>query len=269
MWNEIGLLGRDDLLKKEIMPRLKSFKGFILVGQHGIGKTALLEWCFQNAEGKKALVSANQTTRDILKEVCDSWGIDVNNASGKPVKKSSWQIAWMEEAMLKKSGQFWIFIDDIQAVKPATLQRLKAMRDRFIIVSAAVPPLKKEELKRMLWGLKQIDVKPLKNDEMMRIAKEAAVLTGSTTPIRDAVHAARGIPAHLFHALRGEVTPEAAKTKDEEIDISPALMVLLAGVMVLRYVGRGVDSMSLTLLGGLGMAGAVIFRFYLFKGMNK
>jgi len=268
MWKDVGLLGRDDLLKKEIMPRIKAGKGFIMVGQHGIGKTALLEWCYDNAEGRKTIVSASLSTRDILKKICEDWGLVVYNRDGKPANKTAWQILWMEEAILKEKGH-WIFVDDIQMVKPATLQKMKAMRDRFTIVSAAVPPLKKEELKRMLWGLKQIDIKPLKNNEMMRIAEKAAVATSSTTPIREAVHAARGIPAHLFHALRGEVTPEAAKTKDEEIDISPVLMMMLAGVMVLRYVGRGVDSMSLTLLGGLGMAGAVIFRFYLFKGMRK
>jgi hypothetical protein len=128
---------------------------------------------------------------------------------------------------------------------------------------------KKEELRRLLWGLKYVDVKPLKNKEMSRIGRRAAPLIGTTTLIPDAVHASRGIPAHLFHSLRGEVTPEAAKTREEEIDISPVLLVGLAMVMGLRYLARGIDSNSLYLLSGLAMAGAVIFRFYLFKGMRR
>lgn len=268
MWKQIGLLGRDNLLQRQIRPRLREKKGFVLMGQHGIGKTALLEWCAENSPGKKALVSATWTNKEILQQLCLDWGLEVVNEEGEPVPKSKWRVPWMYSAVLAESGH-WIMIDDIHRVTPATLQKLKPVRDRCLFVCAGVPPFKKEELRRLLWGLKYVDVKPLKSKDMSRIGKRAAPLIGTTTPVPEAVHASRGIPAHLFHTLRGEVTPEAAKTKDEEIDISPVLLVGLAGIMALRYFARGIESSGLYLLSGLGMAGAVIFRFYLYKGMKK
>ena len=268
MWQEIGLLGRDNLLQRQIRPRLREKKGFVLTGQHGIGKTALLEWCAEHCPGKKALVSATWTLKEMLQQICLDWGLQVVNDEGEPVPKSKWRVPWMYNAVLAESG-CWILIDDIHRITPATLQKLKPVRDRCLFICAGVPPFKKEELRRLLWGLKYVDVKPLKNKEMSRIGSRAAPLIATSTPIPDAVHASRGIPAHLFHSLRGEVTPEAAKTREEEIDISPVLLVGLALIMSLRYLARGIDSSSLYLLSGLGMAGAVIFRFYLYKGMRK
>ena len=268
MWKQTGLLGRDALLQRQIRPRLRERKGFVLLGQHGIGKTALLEWCEKNSPGRKSLVSATWTVKEILQKICLDWQLEVVNDDGEQVVKSKWRVPWMYSAVLAESGH-WILIDDIHRITPATLQKLKPLRDRCLFVCAGVPPLKKDELRRLMWGLKYVDVKPLKNKDMIRIGKRAAPLIGTSTPVPDAVHAARGIPAHLFHALRGEVTPEAAKTKDEEIDISPVLLIGLAGIMALRYLARGIESSGLYLLSGLGMAGAVIFRFYLYKGMKK
>ena len=103
---------------------------------------------------------------------------------------------------------------------------------------------------------------------MNRIAIAAAPILESRTPIEEAVHASRGIPGQLIHALRGEVTPEAAKVSGEEIDLSPVLLVGLAAVMVTRYVAIGLESTSLYMLGGLGMGIGLIVRFYLFRGME-
>lgn len=70
-------------------------------------------------------------------------------------------------------------------------------------------------------------------------------------------------------ALRGEVTPEAAKVRGEEIDLSPLILIALVGVMMLRYIARGVESQSLYMLNGIGMGVGLIVRFYLFKGMDN
>ena len=120
----------------------------------------------------------------------------------------------------------------------------------------------------MLWGLPEIKIGPLPQEDMTRIAQPAVLLLESRTPIVDAVHAARGLPGQLINALCGEVTPDAAKVSGEEIDISPIFLIVIALLMVTRYLAVGMESTSLYLLGGLGMAAGLIIRFYMFRGME-
>ena len=270
MWREIRLIGRDNLLKNQIRPRLRERKGFLLVGQHGIGKSALLEWVSDYAPGKVALISATWTMKEMLKEICQGWRIEVMNDDGEVITPSKWQVALMEQSIYSCDiSSYWLLIDDIHQATPAVLRRLKILRERCLIVGAGVPPFKRQELRRIMWGLPTIDVRTLKKADMMRIGKAAAPIVGTRTPVQDAVHAARGIPGQLFHALRGEVTVDNTKTQGEEIDISPLLLLVVVAIMAFRYIGRGLDSPSLTMLGGLGMAGALIIRMFLFKGMSK
>ncbi|HIQ37399.1 MAG TPA: ATP-binding protein [Desulfocapsa sulfexigens] len=267
MWRQINLLGRDRVLSEKIRPRLREKRGFLLTGQHGIGKTALLEWSAEQAVGKVAFVSATWTVKEIMMAICLGWKLEIKNNDGVVVSKSKYQVAWMEQEILQQSG-CWLFVDDIHLVQPSVIRRLKILRDRCHIVAAGVPPFKKEELRRLLWGLADIRIKPLPKAELTRIATLVAPLVASRTPVPEAVNAARGNPGQLMHAMRGEVTPDTAKVKGEEIDISPVLMLVLVCVMCTRYIAIGLESTSLYMLGGLGMGLGLVFRFFLFKGMK-
>lgn len=268
MWKQTKLLGRDRLLSREIRPRVKDGKGFVLTGTHGAGKTALLEWIHEKISGKISMVSATSTVKEILSQICSDWGLEVKDDEGAVKGRSRWQVAWMERAILQVC-EGWVLIDDIHRVTPAQLRRFKLLRDRVRIIAAGVPPFRRAELRRMLWGLPEVQIKPLPKEEMTRIARAAVPLLESRTPIADAVHASRGLPGQLMHALRGEVTPEAAKVHGEEIDLSPVLLIGLAMVMVTRYIAIGLESTSLYILGGLGMGVGLIVRFYLMRGMEN
>jgi len=261
------LLGRDKLLIKEIRPRLKENRGFVLTGSHGSGKTAILEWIHEHVQKNISMVSAESTIKEMLFQICSDWDLVVLDDEGATRGKSKWQVSWMERALLQVTDK-WLLVDDIHRVTPAQLRRLKLLRDRVRIIAAGVPPFKREELRRMLWGLPAIQIKPLPTEDMNRIAIAAVPLLESRTPIADAVHASRGIPGQLINSLRGEVTPEARKVAGEEIDLSPVILIGLAGVMITRYVAIGIESTSLYMLGGMGMGVGLIVRFYLFRGME-
>jgi hypothetical protein len=102
MWRKTKLLGRDNILALKIRPRLREKRGFIITGQHGIGKTALLEWSADHAPGKVAFVSATWTVKEILTAICEGWNLEVKNSENEPVARSRWQVAWMEDVILKQ-----------------------------------------------------------------------------------------------------------------------------------------------------------------------
>jgi type II secretory pathway predicted ATPase ExeA len=149
MWKQIKLLGRDNILSRQIRPRLKEGKGFVLTGTHGVGKTAVLEWIAVNAGDKVSMISATSTVKEIMLQICMDWKLEVKNDEGKIVGKTRWQVIWMERAILQvKDG--WLLVDDIHRVTPALLRRLKLLRDRVKIIAAGVPPFQREELRRLL-----------------------------------------------------------------------------------------------------------------------
>ena len=91
MWKEIKLLGRDRLLIKEIRPRLKEGRGFVLTGQHGAGKTAILEWIAEHVQRDISMVSAEWTVKEMLVRMCEEWKVEVKDDEGVTRGRSRWQ----------------------------------------------------------------------------------------------------------------------------------------------------------------------------------
>ena len=67
----------------------------------------------------------------------------------------------------------------------------------------------------------------------------------------------------------GEVEHTSPRVRGEEVDLSPILILLLVGVVGLRYIGIGLSDTSLYILGGLGMGAVIFFRFFLWRGMSS
>ena len=267
MWRTIGLIGRDNQLKKDIRPRLNNNKPFVLQGKRGTGKTALLEWCYDYTKEKKAITSAGKTVRECLLDICQQWKLEICNEDGKPQPKSKWKTAWMERAIYASRG-YKLFLDDLDRATPALLRRLKPMRDRHILVGAASPPLKKEDAKRLVWGISKIDVKPLQKPDALRLADLIVGHLASPESPHDLANIAQGCPGRIVAAVKGEIEKETLRTDGEEIDISPIFLLGIACLMIVRYAAIGLDSTSLYLLGGVGMGLAVFARFLLFRGMS-
>ncbi len=68
---------------------------------------------------------------------------------------------------------------------------------------------------------------------------------------------------------RGEIENTSPRVRGEEVDISPVLILLIVGVVTLRYIGIGLSDVSLYVLGGVGMGLAIFARFFLWRGMSN
>ena len=268
MWQKIGLVGRDNLLKKEIWPRIKNPKPFLLLGPAGIGKTAILEWAYQNCNTKKAYLSALNTVRENLQAICRGWDLEVIDEEGKEKPISRASIAILEKAVFK-ADQGVLFIDEFDKATPALIRRLKPLSERHILIAAGRPNFKKEELKRLTWGMAEVNVKPLGPKARLELAHRMVRHFGTPVTPSEVAQASRGFPARILAMCRGEVETRSVKVEGEELDLSPVFLLGLAGLVAVRYIAVGLESTDLYILGGLGMGLGVFARFFLYKGMSR
>ena len=268
MWREVDLVGQDKLLKLEIYPRARGKKApFLLTGPLGIGLSAIMEWAYEAATGPKALVSATWSVREILIEICLGWGLSLER-DGKGLRPERATISVLERAIMQEE-EGKIFLDDVQKATPALLRRLKVWRERFAVCIAGVPPFNKEELKRVLWGLKEIEVSPLSEDDRLKLAERVCIHIGSDKSPLEIALASRGFPARITSMAMGVIETTSPRVRGEEVDLSPVLFLLLAGAIVLRYIGIGLGDTSLYILGGTAMGLMIFFRFFLWRGMER
>jgi len=88
--------------------------------------------------------------------------------------------------------------------------------------------------------------------------------TGSTVPLSDLIIQSRGIPGRAWAIARGEaIRYDEDRVEGEEINIAPVLFLVIAGIMIFRYIARGLGDKDLYLLGGLLMGVAYFLRYFI------
>ena len=268
MWKKIGMTGRDGILKRKIYPRVRTEKPFILVGPAGIGKTALLEWAFRHAKGRKAFLNCSMTVKENMREICRGWELEVLDEDGKKKGVTKASLALLERAAFK-SAPGLIFLDELERATPALLRRLKALYERHTIIAAGKPPFRKEDIKRLTWGMAEIKVPPLGAGARITLADQVTRHFGSTVSASEIASASRGYPGRIVAMSRGEVETRSARVSGEEVDLSPVFLLAICSLVAVRYIAVGLGSTDLYIIGGLGMGLGAFARFFLFKGFSK
>lgn len=269
MWRKVGLLGRDDFLKKEIYRRIKgNAPVFVLAGRQGVGKTALLEWAFEHAEPPKAFISATMTINEILKKIVLDWGLEISDDTGKKVNPHRAKNEQLEQAIYSQKDGL-IFCDDFHRATATKLDRLKVWNDRFKIFFAGTPPFKHEIMKHCLLGHSHLKIKPLSNEARQAVSQAVCVTLGSQhSPQNIALHSG-GNPAKIISMARGDINTRESGEIEPEIDTGFMYLVMLVALISLRVIGRGIGDTALYLIGALVMISGLIFRFYIYRGMGK
>jgi len=240
------LYGRDRLLAGALRCLRDGKPGLYLVGSEGVGKTAVLEWLHRHyaKDGKPrgVLVSCRWAKKEWLMAVAKAFEVEVKTRSDVPS---------IEKAILQLEGEV-IFLDHAEELKPALRTILEPMKDRgwrLVIAAKSV----KNGYEKLYWGLKRYHVEPLRQKESERMAKDLVVREGlSANPVTVA-RESRGYPARIVALARGEPVMVSAdeRHREDEIDISPALLVLVVGAIVMRTTGLATDTVDLYILGGM------------------
>ncbi len=145
-------------------------------------------------------------------------------------------------------------------------------------------------IQRVLWKFPEQDrlvIKPLPQEACREIAEQwlkkfpirfdsertrAAFLRsveqdsgGMPVAIKGMLETASTEPVVTREIVRGFVH-EAGVTY---IDLTPVIVLLAAGIMAARYIGRGIGNVELTLLAGMGMGLLLVIRFFIMPMMLK
>ena len=225
------LIGRDNLLENEIYPRTKKNRQFLLTGRRGIGKSALLEWSYQNnPTKKKTFVSASWTVREMAIGIVKAWGLELKEDKGKTINPDRGQLTLLENAIAKEDSGT-IYIDDIDKATPTKIRRIRIWKERFTVYFAGTPPYR-EEIRPLLWGLKEIEIPPIPKEDRAKLVAKMCAGSGATVSIKDVVQASRGIPGRMYAMVLGnEVEDTSERVEGEEHDISWTLLVLVAAIV--------------------------------------
>ena len=97
--------------------------------------------------------------------------------------------------------------------------------------------------------------------------------------VRRVAQEGRGVPGAILgilNAVAGEerITPAKVRMIQSEaavqyLDMTPALVILLAGVMALRYIGKGIGETELIVISGVGTSLFIVIRFLFFAMRRK
>jgi hypothetical protein len=245
------LIGRDNLLKREILPRLKNDKPFILVGQKGIGKTELLKWAYCYYKGNKVYVSCNETRGTIVKRIAKKLGITIN-------KK---KVADLEQEVLKSHTKIAVFIDDLEKASPKHAIFLTHLGNWNTVYLAGVGHFK-ERVKKLLWGKQKIRVKAIDRKYRLKLGRYVAKSLGCMISPEDIANQSKGIPGRAWAIGKGEVIrDDDERVEGEEINIAPVMLVFVVGIMMTRYIAMGIGERDLYVLAGMGMACSYLLRY--------
>ena len=256
------IIGRDQLLSKEVLPRVRSSRGAYITGQRGIGKTAILEWAHEHAKGDKILLSAKLQHSEMLRLLTRHFDI-----STKGLSQPDTESRIIQEAANRPG--LWIFLDDLESATPKKCSFLILLLPYIILWCAGNAPIR-EHQKRMLWGRAEIKVGSIAQKYRLALALEIIKSTGARISPAELAHASFGVPGRAWAIARGELPRrEAQHVEGEEINLLPLALIGLGGIMALRAIGAGLGQTDLYLMGGVGAGLGVAARYWLYRSMRK
>ena len=95
----------------------------------------------------------------------------------------------------------------------------------------------------------------------MDLAKHIIKKIGSLVPKEVIANESKGIPGRAWAIAKGEhIREDDERVKGEEVNIAEVMLILVAIVMIVRYIGMGTGQKDLYIIGGIGMAVAFILR---------
>ena len=303
----VGLLGRDELVA-DLVAEIRKGKHVILIGPVGIGKSAVLKAALEQASGKIELIirlhdhqakgQFVEMARQMLALALISpkelelpvkfhelpgpqidWKAVKNQVSRMSMRDLTQAII---PALARAENKPVIAVDDLTSLTPTQMAFWLAIFDHAQVIGCASE--KKARVRKLWWKMKEIAVKPLPADVIREIVKKyvetkGVLIESPDLYISHVVKQSGGVPQAIYDMLDEsgkERIIDKRKVREMRhdagvfyLDFTPMVMILGAVIVSMRYIGMGTGDKTLYIMGGIGAALFLTFRFFIFKGVGR
>lgn len=238
---------------KRVTDALLSCESLLVIGEPGIGKSYFSERLEENlVKGDYPHVSLTLgTQKQIIDTVIRKIGIDSETIEGK--KKGIYLM--MEDVVnYCKTNQTIFIVDDAHRFPPSIrlwLERIMIESLSPILLLATYPPARDIFLK-----LPRIELSPLPDKAIREIMKEKATalsITFNNAELSKLQSSCGGNPMLAGRVIKEHYLGIKSQGLDHTqwIDGTPYLMACLMLLVIIRFIGLGLNNTSLYLLGGV------------------
>jgi len=303
----VGLIGRDEVVE-ELIAEIRKGKNVILTGGIGIGKSVVLKTALEQLGDKVPLViklhdhqakgqfveMARQmlmlglVTAEQLELPAQFHDIpaaqiewsDIRNRVNRMNMRDLTQV--IIPALSDSKVKPVIAVDDLTTLTPTQMMFWLAIFEHAQVLGCASE--KKARIKKLWWKMKEIQIKPLPAPVVKQMVKDYITAKGMLIESPDqyishVVKQSAGIPQAIFDMLE-ESSKERVIDKRtvramrhdagvQYLDFTPMVMLLGALIVSMRYIGMGTGDKTLYIMGGMGAALFLTFKFFIFKGVGR
>ena len=307
MDNIVGLIGREELVS-DLVAEIKKSKHIILTGPVGIGKSAVLRTALERVSGQVelliklhdhqakgqfvemarqmlalALISAKELELPVKFHDTPGPKIDWKEVKSQVNRMSMRDLTQATiPALARSESKPVIAVDDLTSLTPTQMAFWLAIFDHAQVIGCASE--KKARVRKLWWKMKEIVVKPLPHDVIRQVVKKyietkGVLIESPDLYISHVVKQSGGIPQAIYDMLdesgkeriidKRKVREMRHEAGVAYLDFTPMVMILGALIVSMRYVGMGTGDKTLYIMGGMGAALFLTFRFFIFKGVGR
>lgn len=256
--------------KNRIVAALQANSSLLVVGEAGCGKSALGKCVATELEdlGFPVVLAVPNSNKQMLKSIATELGVDTEHIEGKAMTTSMLSDAIAE--FLSKNTAFLIF-DDAHRLSTSMRCWLEKLHSEgvLMLLLASRPPARDIFLK-----LPRIELQPLTNYQIREIMVEAALemkVELSNAALAQLQQRCGGNPMLAKRVIREEYLglDENSPDHTQWIDGTPYVIGGLMVFTIVRFIGLGLNSTSLYLIGGIIAVALGIFRLLVFSLPKK
>jgi hypothetical protein len=238
--------------KRRILAALQANSSLLVVGESGIGKTVLGEAVASELEelGFTVAIARPLTVKQSLIDLAHQLGVDTMSLEGKLMNSAELSTAIAE--FLQQNTAF-VICDDAQRYTVQFRAWLEDLHDQGqpLLLLATFPPARDIFLR-----LPRIELKPLGDKAIRVIMQQAALALDLELTSGQLAHLQQrcaGNPMLAQRVVKEEYLglDEPSPDHTQWIDGTPFLIAGLMVFVIVRFIGLGMNSTTLYLIGGI------------------